>query len=97
MSATTLLALAVNDLAMRYYSNPAFRIGAFTNPDAAVRQADCNLMTLWLGQDGFDYASRRSSGRDWRPPDIAPDHRFDLELPGARRGGRTSGTVHRFC
>jgi sugar phosphate isomerase/epimerase len=65
------LGLAVNGLAMRYYSNPAFKIGAFTNPDPAVRreaidltkrgidaarQAGCNLMTLWLGQDGFDYA-----------------------------------------
>ena len=27
------LGLAVNGLAMRYYSNPAFKIGAFTNPD----------------------------------------------------------------
>ena len=65
------LGLAVNGLAMRYYSNPAFKIGAFTNPDPAVRreaidltkrgvdaarEAGCNLMTLWLGQDGFDYA-----------------------------------------
>ena len=56
---------------MRYYSNPAFKIGAFTNPDPAVRReaidltkrgidaaraAGANLMTLWLGQDGFDYA-----------------------------------------
>ena len=54
------LGLAVNGLAMRYYSNPAFKIGAFTNPDPAVRreaidltkrgidaarEADCNLMT----------------------------------------------------
>ena len=65
------LGLAVNGLAMRYYSNPAFKIGAFTNPDPAVRreaidltkrgidaarEAGCSLMTLWLGQDGFDYA-----------------------------------------
>ena len=55
------LGLAVNGLAMRYYSNPAFKLGAFTNPDPAVRcdaieltkrgidaarQAGCNLMTL---------------------------------------------------
>ena len=32
------LGLAVNGLAMRYYSNPAFKIGAFTNPDPAVRR-----------------------------------------------------------
>lgn len=63
-------ALAINGLAMRYYSNPAFKLGAFTNPDPAVRRAaidltkrgidatralGSNLMTLWLGQDGFDY------------------------------------------
>jgi len=63
--------LAVNGLAMRYYSNPAFKIGAFTNPDLnirraaidltkrgidAAREAGSNLMTIWLGQDGFDYA-----------------------------------------
>ena len=56
---------------MRYYSNPAFKRGAFTNPDAAVRREAIDLtkrgidaaramgapmMTLWLGQDGFDYA-----------------------------------------
>jgi xylose isomerase len=55
---------------MRYYSTPAFKRGAFTNPDPAVRQMAIDLtkrgidaaremgapmMTLWLGQDGFDY------------------------------------------
>ena len=65
------LGLTVNGLAMRYYSNPAFKIGAFTNPDPSVRReaidltkrgidagraAGTKLMTLWLGQDGFDYA-----------------------------------------
>ncbi len=64
------LGLTLNGLAMRYYSNPAFKIGAFTNPDPAVRreaidltkrgidagrEAGTNLMTIWLGQDGFDY------------------------------------------
>jgi L-rhamnose isomerase len=62
--------LAVNGLAMRYYTNPAFKLGAFTNPDPVVRREaidltkrgidatralGSNLMTLWLGQDGFDY------------------------------------------
>lgn len=62
--------LAVNGLAMRYYTNPAFKLGAFTNPDPVVRRdaidltkrgidatraLGANLMTLWLGQDGFDY------------------------------------------
>jgi sugar phosphate isomerase/epimerase len=74
------LGLAVNGLAMRYYSNPAFKIGAFTNPDPAVRreaidltkrgidaarEAGCHLMTLWLGQDGFDYAFQAEYRRLW--------------------------------
>ncbi len=65
---------------MRYYSNPAFKIGAFTNPDPAVRreaidltkrgidaarEAGCNLMTLWLGQDGFDYAFQADYAKLW--------------------------------
>jgi sugar phosphate isomerase/epimerase len=63
--------LQVSGLAMRYYSNPAFKRGAFTNPDRTVRQEAIDLtkrgidaaramgapmMTLWLGQDGWDYA-----------------------------------------
>lgn len=63
--------LQVSGLAMRYYTNPAFKRGAFTNPDAAVRREaidltkrgidaaramDAPMMTLWLGQDGWDYA-----------------------------------------
>ncbi len=63
--------LALNGFAMRYYSDPAFALGAFTNPDRAVREkaiamtcrgidllaeAGGNLVTIWLGQDGFDYA-----------------------------------------
>ena len=63
--------LAISGLAMRYYSNPAYKRGAFTNPDAAVRREAIDLtkrgidaaramgapmMTLWLGQDGYDYA-----------------------------------------
>jgi sugar phosphate isomerase/epimerase len=65
------LGLSINGLAMRYYTNPAFKLGAFTNPDPAVRreavdltkrgidaarEMGTRLMTLWLGQDGFDYA-----------------------------------------
>ena len=64
------LGLAINGFAMRYYTNPAFKLGAFTNPDPAVRREAIDLtkrgidaaramgrdlMTLWLGQDGFDY------------------------------------------
>ena len=58
--------LALNGLAMRYYSEPGFRSGAFTNPDRGLRRAAIDLtkrgidacaamggsqMTLWLGQD----------------------------------------------
>jgi sugar phosphate isomerase/epimerase len=63
--------LQVSGLAMRYYTNPAFKRGAFTNPNRAVRREAIDLtkrgidaaramsapmMTLWLGQDGWDYA-----------------------------------------
>ena len=62
--------LGINGFAMRYYTNPAFKLGAFTNPDKKVRQeaidltkkgidvareSNSNLMTIWLGQDGYDY------------------------------------------
>ena len=55
---------------MRYYTNPAFKLGAFTNPEQgreagghrltkrgidAARAMGADLMTIWLGQDGFDY------------------------------------------
>ncbi len=55
---------------MRYYSDPGFRLGALAHPDPALRrkaldltlrgldalaEAEGSLMTLWLGQDGFDY------------------------------------------
>ncbi len=72
--------LQVSGLAMRYYSNPAFRRGAFTNADAAVRREAIDLtkrgidaaramgapmMTLWLGQDGWDYAFQCDYARLW--------------------------------
>lgn len=75
------LGLSINGFAMRYYSNPAFKIGAFTNPDAAVRReaidltkkgidaaraAGASLMTLWLGQDGFDYAFQADYKTLWQ-------------------------------
>ena len=37
------LGLAINGLAMRYYTNPAFKLGAFTNPDPAVRREAIDL------------------------------------------------------
>ena len=65
------LGLKINGLAMRYGSNPEFILGAFSNPSArarreaidftkkgvdAARAAGTDLMTIWLGQDGFDYS-----------------------------------------
>jgi xylose isomerase len=75
------LGLSVNGFAMRYYTNPAFKLGAFTHPDLAVRReaidltrrgidatraAGSNLMTIWLGQDGFDYAFQADYARMWQ-------------------------------
>jgi xylose isomerase len=72
--------MALNGLAMRYYTDPGFAIGAFTNPDARVREAAVDitkrgidalaamggrLMTLWMGQDGFDYAFQGNYSRMW--------------------------------
>ena len=74
------LGLAVNGLAMRYYSNPAYKLGAFTNPDQSVRREaidltkrgidaaramGSNLMTIWLGQDGFDYNFQVDYAQVW--------------------------------
>jgi xylose isomerase len=65
---------------MRYYTEPGFAIGAFTNPDPATRRAAIDLtkqgldalaamggrlMTLWMGQDGFDYAFQLDYARAW--------------------------------
>ena len=72
--------MALNGLAMRYYTDPGFRLGAFSNPDAAVRRSAIdltkrgldalaemggNLMTLWMGQDGFDYSFQADYARQW--------------------------------
>jgi sugar phosphate isomerase/epimerase len=72
--------MALNGLAMRYYTDPGFRLGAFTHPDAAVRRAAIDLtkhgidacaamggtvMTLWMGQDGFDYSFQGDYARMW--------------------------------
>ncbi|KGF70071.1 xyla [Hoeflea sp. BAL378] len=72
--------MALNGLAMRYYTDPGFRLGAFTHPDAKVRQAAVDitksgldalarmggrLMTLWMGQDGVDYSFQGDYARMW--------------------------------
>ena len=72
--------LKINGLAMRYYSNPSFKLGAFTNPCRKVRQEaidltkkaidelkeiNSNLLTIWLGQDGFDYGFQVDYKKIW--------------------------------
>lgn len=72
--------MALNGLAMRYYTEAGFKLGAFTHPDAATRRAAIDLtkrgidtcarmggtqMTLWMGQDGFDYAFQANYARMW--------------------------------
>ena len=63
--------MILNGVAMRYYREPEFKLGAFTHPNSQVRRraidqtkkgidalvsAGGKLMTLWIGQDGFDYS-----------------------------------------
>ncbi|MBL9050328.1 MAG: TIM barrel protein [Tabrizicola sp.] len=72
--------LVLNGLAMRYYTEDGFRLGAFTHPDPDLRRAAIDLtrrgidacaemggsqMTLWMGQDGFDYSFQADYGRMW--------------------------------
>lgn len=72
--------LALNGFAMRYYTEPAFKRGAFTNPDPAIRRKAIDqtkagidalqamggsLMTLWLGQDGFDTPFQADYAQMW--------------------------------
>jgi xylose isomerase len=74
------LGLSINGLAMRYYSEPGFKLGAFTNPDPKLRRTaidqtkrgidqmlelDASLMTLWMGQDGFDYSFQADYAQLW--------------------------------
>lgn len=72
--------MTLNGLAMRYYTDPGFKLGAFTHPDATVRRAAIDItkqgldalaqmggqvMTIWLGQDGFDYSFQGDYNRMW--------------------------------
>jgi xylose isomerase len=72
--------MALNGLAMRYYGAPGFRLGAFSHPDPAVRREAIDLtrrgidalremggrlMTIWPGQDGFDYPFQMDYARAW--------------------------------
>ncbi|MEP0943759.1 MAG: TIM barrel protein [Rhizobiaceae bacterium] len=72
--------MVLNGMAMRYYTDPGSKLGAFTHPDPSVRRAAIdetkrgldvlaemggNLMTLWMGQDGFDYSFQMDYARAW--------------------------------
>ncbi|MEM9577644.1 MAG: sugar phosphate isomerase/epimerase family protein [Pseudomonadota bacterium] len=72
--------MTLNGMAMRYYTDPGYKLGAFTHPDATVRRAAIDetkrgldvlaemggsLMTLWMGQDGFDYSFQLDYTRAW--------------------------------
>jgi len=89
----------LNGLAMRYYTDPAFKLGGFTNPDIRVRKAaidltlkgldklaelDGSLMTLWLGQDGFDYSFQTNYQQLWdhtiEALAIVCDHNKDIDI-----------------
>jgi xylose isomerase len=74
------LGIGLNGFAMRYYSDPGFKNGAITHPDPAIRRKAIDLtlrgldalaeaggdqMTLWLGQDGFDYSFQADYLRLW--------------------------------
>jgi sugar phosphate isomerase/epimerase len=91
--------MALNGLAMRYYTEPAMALGAFTNPDPSVRRAAIDLtrrgidaglsmggrlMTLWMGQDGFDYAFQADYARMWDDTVAAlaevADHAPDIDI-----------------
>lgn len=79
-SAMDTMGITLNGLAMRYYTDAAFKLGAFTHPDERVRRAAIditkegldaladmggNLMTLWKGQDGFDYSFQAGYSKLW--------------------------------
>lgn len=72
--------LILNGVAMRYYTDPGFKLGAFTHPDPTIRQAALDItrrgidicaemggktVTLWMGQDGFDYAFQMDYAAAW--------------------------------
>ncbi len=81
--------LQLNGFAMRYGGDPAFRSGAFTNADPAVRrraidlsrrgidatrEAGGRMLTIWPGQDGVDHPFQADYAR-----------LFDWEVEGIRQ------------
>ena len=94
--------LRVNGMAMRYNTFPEFQLGAFTHPEARIRKEaieltkrgiDCgrefgtDLMTIWLGQDGFDYSFQADYEKMWddlihafrEVAEYAPDCNISIE------------------
>ena len=74
------LNIHLNGLAMRYYSESKFKLGAFTNPEKEIRkkaieetkkgidilsELNGDLLTLWMGQDGFDYSFQANYRQLW--------------------------------
>jgi xylose isomerase len=72
--------IALNGFALRYYTEPAFKLGAFTHPDKTVRRSAIDLtkrgidvmrelggglMTLWMGNDGYDYSFQADYAAQW--------------------------------
>jgi len=91
--------VSLNGLAMRYYTDPGFKLGGFTNPDPKVKKEAIDitlrgvdalaemggsLMTLWLGQDGFDYSFQLDYNRAWDDTlealAIVCDHNPDIDI-----------------
>ncbi|MBW4707392.1 TIM barrel protein [Roseobacter sp. YSTF-M11] len=91
--------MVLNGMAMRYYTDPGYKLGAFTHPEAAVRRAAIDetkrgldvlagmggrLMTLWMGQDGFDYSFQMDYARAWGDTIDAMievcDHNPDIDI-----------------
>ena len=72
--------IMLNGVAMRYYSDQNFKLGAFTHPNNTIRRLAIdetkrgidklaelggNIMTLWMGQDGMDYSFQADYQRLW--------------------------------
>jgi xylose isomerase len=88
--------LAVTALNLRW-DGPAFRLGAFTNPDAGNRETAIRTaieavdlaaekgidhVILWMGPDGYDYPFQADYRSLW-----------DLEIEGFRRVAERDGSV----
>ena len=91
--------MVLNGMAMRYYTDPGYKLGAFTHPEASVRRAAIDetkrgldvlgdmggrLMTLWMGQDGFDYSFQMAYTSAWDNTISAiaevADHNPDIDI-----------------